>query len=115
MPSTKRQFQIRLRLTILDLASTRRNTIPKLNRLTRGIARFDCHSPAGKSIAKHITHIVPDVAAVEVVCEDCLADVRLEDAVILRSDFDGDAAAHWVAAEGLAVGLVLGQNHFGSD
>lgn len=115
MPSAERQLQISLRPTIPDLTSTRRNTVRELNLRTRGIARLHRQCASGKSVSKHVAQIVPDAGTIEVVCEDGLADVRLEDAIVLGGYLEGDAATNGIAAEHLAVGLVFLEDDFGPD
>lgn len=106
-PSAKAQLQIRIRLTILNLAARRRSPPRPTNTLTARIRRLNRNTAPIKPIAKDIRQVVPDRLAVEVVAEDRLADIRLEDAVFLAGDLERDAAGFRIPVECLAVGLVF--------
>lgn len=114
-PRTEAQLKIRPTLTNLDLTPRRRFPIRPRNRLTRRITRLDLHSASPEAIAKHITEVVPDLGAVEVVAEDGLRDVRLEEAALDGRDLEGNAAGDGVAPERLAVGGVFADFDLGPD
>src|SRR3569833_1050000 len=62
---------------------------------------------SSKSIPKRVAEIVPHVAAVEVVGEDCLGRSVVQ-AVGVFGDFEGDAAGHRVLSELLTVRSAMG-------
>jgi hypothetical protein len=103
---TKRQLQIRISPTILDLATRRRLPRTPDNTLTSRIRRLERQSPSGEAVAEDIAHIVPDAVAVEVVRKDCLADIRLEDSAFDGGDLERDTAGSGIPDERLAVRCV---------
>lgn len=81
-PRAERQHQIRIRLAVFYLTPGRRLSPRPADTRTAGVARLHREGSSIKAIAKHIGHIIPDSVSVEVIAEDCLADVGLENAVL---------------------------------
>jgi hypothetical protein len=96
VPSAESQLQICLRLTSLDLAACRRLAISPGDAFTTRVGRANLHGPSRKAVAKHVTHIVPHLILVEIVGENCLADIWLEKAAFDWADFERDATGNRV-------------------
>lgn len=89
MPSAEGQLQIRLRLTVLDLAACGWSSIIPVDALTIRIRWLDRHRATHEPITENVAHVVPDgvCALIVVVREDCLADIGLEDSIRDGADF----------------------------
>jgi hypothetical protein len=110
VPSTEGQFQVRFGSTGLNLAACGRFAKSPTDALTARIVWNDFHCATCKTIAKHVTHIVPYLVDVKIIREHCLADIWLEETTLDRADFERDAARYGVGVECLAVGGVFGDN-----
>ena len=115
MVRAESQLQVRIRLAILNLAASWRITKSPADALTSGVRWLQRHRPSRESVSKDVRHVIPDLAAIKVVCEDGVADIRLEEAVVDGADLDGYAAASGVAMEDFAIGLILRKYDFGPD
>jgi hypothetical protein len=108
MTSTKRQIQIRPRLTTLHLAPRPRLPIIPINTLTTRITRPNRHRATHEPTAEEITHVAPDPAdTIDAVSDNGLADVGLEDVALGVGELERDAVGDGVAAEDLAVKSVF--------
>jgi hypothetical protein len=115
MIGAKRQLQISTRRARLYVTPhTRLAGIP-INALTVRVTRFNGHCASGEPISEEITHVVPHVCIIEIVCEDGLADVGLEDTALSVRELEGDAARTWIAAEGLAIRSVFSNRLLRTD
>lgn len=114
-PSAETQRQIRIGLAILDLAACRRLAPWPADILTAGIRGLDSESAAIESVPEHVRHVVPDGISVQIVAEDCLADIGLENAILDSCDLEGNSSGRGVAMERLAVRLVLADDDLVAD
>ncbi|KXH53663.1 hypothetical protein CSIM01_07701 [Colletotrichum simmondsii] len=113
--STKRQNNILIRRTNLDLTTPRTNTaLPHNSRTTRKPTRDNNLAPL-EPVPEHGAQIVPHARAVQVIRVHELRRASVQ-AVARAGDFEGPAAGGRVPGEGLAVGAAFcGQGSSGAD
>lgn len=113
--SAKRQRQVAISTTHFDRAPSGLLSVSPNNLLTRFITRLQRHGASCKAITEDVAHVIPDVFAVEIVCKDGLAHIRLEDTIFDRRDLNGNTTGQRVTPEGLAVGGGWGNSMLWAD
>jgi hypothetical protein len=108
VPSAECQLQIRFCLTALDLAACRWLAISPSDAFTARVCWGNLHCAPRKTVAKHVTHVIPHLVPVETIREIGLANIWLEETAFDWANLERNSAGCRVDVEGLAVGSVFG-------